>query len=212
MDAGGSQRERGFRVRSSEAKLLHKCLVQGSCSHDVLAAHTLCGGQRERGNGTTGDTHTTKEHGDLTPHSIQRMDVLLLIPSTHSNTCTLPFMPNIALRVIFWGQLVRAHLWKKIVFLWNMSRKCALYHLSTARADLSYTECQSSNPRGWARTLLLGLSAHDCPDRIWGNRCSGACHPWCPVDPKHGFPPTPCVFFSLGLGKWWAGEWHCQAR
>lgn len=93
-----------------------------------------------------------------------------------------------------------------------MSKKCALYFLSTSSTDPSSTECESSDLRGWAWTLLLGLPAHDHPGRIWGNEWSGAWHSWCPIDPKHRFPPKPCVFFSFDLGKSWAEEGHYQDR
>lgn len=110
MDAGGSKREQVFRVRSSKAKLLDKYLVQHSNSH-VLSAYTMRGGPRERGNGTPGDVHTTKEHGDLTPQQLQQIDVFFCSFSQPTQIpAPLPFMPNIALKAIFWGQLIKAHL------------------------------------------------------------------------------------------------------
>lgn len=203
MDAGGSWQEQWLPVRSSEAKLLGKYVVQVG----PFSLHTLWRTEGPQ------ETHTQPRSTAIdSPANWANRCVLLFILSAHSNTCPSVLYAQHCLDSHLLGPACKSSSLKKIVFLWNMSRKCALYFLSASRADPSYSECESSNWRVWARTLLLRLPACNCLGRIWGHGSSGQCHPWCLVDPMHGFPPKSCVFLPFGLGKSWVEEQHYQAR
>ena len=147
-------------VTSSEAKLLDKYWVQGSCSQ-ILSAGTLQGGPRERGNGTTGDAHKAKEHGDLTPQQLQQIAVFFLfILSTHSSTCTPALYGQHSLDSYFLGSACNSSSLeekKKKAFLWNMSRKmCTLFSLHIKCWPLFYWMwVQKSEGLCWLGPLSL---------------------------------------------------------